>query len=115
MALFLRVHDNYVEEADEARRRIALRFMRRITRQFMSVATIPRKIYIGYAGERLSIADIVEGKIAADYRFKSRNQLHRLMAGFRIPAFVTGCGISVFGRGALPHRTRALCMRHSLS
>jgi hypothetical protein len=63
--------------------------MRRITRQFMSVATIPRKIYIGYAGERLSIdsPDIEEGKIAADYRFKSRNQLHRLMAGFQIPAF----------------------------
>jgi hypothetical protein len=29
MALFLRVHDNYVEEDDEGRQRIALRFMRR--------------------------------------------------------------------------------------
>jgi hypothetical protein len=72
MALFLRVHHNYVEEDDEAKRRIALRFMRRITRQFMSVATIPRKIYIGYAGERLSIdsPDMEEGKIAADLPFQ---------------------------------------------
>ena len=89
VAIFLRVHDNYVGEIDENRRRIGLRFMRAITRQFMSVATIPRKIYIRYAGERLSVdsPNIEEGKIAADYRFKSRDQLHRLMAGFRIPAF----------------------------
>jgi hypothetical protein len=90
VALFLRVRDNYVEENDENKRRIALRFKRRITRAFISVATIPRKIYIRYVEERLSIdsRNVEEGKIAAaDYRFKSRDQLHRLMAGFQIPAF----------------------------
>jgi hypothetical protein len=50
----------------------------------MTVATIPNKVYIDYLGERLSIdSDMIEeGKIAADYRFKSRDQLRRLLAGF---------------------------------
>ena len=89
MALFLRMHDVLNGEIDENRAAIAIRFMRRISGEFMAVATIPRRIYIGYVGERLSIDSnlIEEGKIAADYRFKSRNQLHRLLTGFRIPAY----------------------------
>jgi hypothetical protein len=64
--------------------------MRRISGEFMAVATIPRRIYIGYVGERLSINSnlIEEGKIAADYRFKSRNQMHRLLTCWPVE-FVT--------------------------
>jgi hypothetical protein len=67
MALFLRVHSVFNEEVDEFRKAIALRYMRRISREYMTVATIPNKVYIDYLGERLSIdSDMIEeGKIAA--------------------------------------------------
>ena len=73
MALFLRVHNIFNEEVEEFRKAIALRFMRRISKENMTVATIPNKVSIDYLGERLSIDShmIEEGKIAADYRFKT--------------------------------------------
>lgn len=98
MALFRRlqrVHAEFINVGNDVDARRVRRFIRRAIEEYVNISTVPRKIYIQYAGDRIRIdsPEIQDGMIAADYRFKTRNQLTRLAVGFQLPAFfVLPCG-----------------------
>jgi hypothetical protein len=97
MALFRRlqrVHAEFINVGNDVDARRVRRFIRRAIEEYVNISTVPRKIHIQYAGDsRIDSPEIQDGMIAADRRFKTRNQLTRLAVGFDLPAFfVLPCG-----------------------
>jgi DDE superfamily endonuclease len=92
MALFRRLeraHAEFVNNGEDFEARGVRRYTRRVIEEYLSISTVPQKVYIRYRGVRLGIdsESIQEGMLAASYRFKSREQLRRLAVGFNLPAF----------------------------
>lgn len=84
----VRLHEEYIENGEQDLARQTRQFIGRVINYHSSIATIEQNIYVNYQGPRLNInsEQIDEGMIGAIYRFKTREQLTRLLEGFQIPA-----------------------------
>ena len=91
----VRVHNAFFANNDVVMARRTRQFIGRVLQHYKSYATVERRTYVRYAGERMRVNSplIDDALIGAHCRFKNRDQLRRLFVGFRIPAFFTIPGL----------------------